>query len=119
MVQKWSLIKMALVGFSQKTLVFLCQIGSIAFFDVPILFVDDRKIRQGLDSLMPGGVNSFVFRRCYRKQFRQTNLKAGGNVRIFGKDAVVFYCQQRKFVFQRCCLCNVSHRAFDLGVNFK
>jgi len=75
---------MALIGFCQKTLVILCQIGRIAFFDVPILFVNDRKIRQGFDSLVPGGVNSFVFRRSYREQFRQAYFKAGGNVRIFG-----------------------------------
>ena len=70
MVQERSLIKMALVGFSQKALVFLCQIGSVVFLDVPILFVDDRKIRQRLNCLMPGGVNSFIFRRSYGKQFR-------------------------------------------------
>jgi hypothetical protein len=56
-----------------------------SFFDVPILFVNDRKIRQGFDRLVPGGMNGFVFRRSYREQFRQTHFKAGGNVRIFGK----------------------------------
>src|SRR5690606_42065308 len=42
MVQKRSLVKMTLVGLCQKTLVISCQIGSIVFFDVPILFVNDR-----------------------------------------------------------------------------
>ena len=39
--------------------------------------------------------------------------------RIFGKYAVVLYCQQWKFAFQSGGLCYISHTAFCLGVNFK
>ena len=51
---------MLLIGLCKKTLVVLCNIRRITFLDVPILFVDNGIVRQGLDSLMPCRVYGIV-----------------------------------------------------------
>ena len=73
---------MLLVGFTQKAQTFTRNVGSIVFLDVPVLFVDNGIIGQRLDGFVPSRMNGFIFRRSYRKQFRQTHFKTGSNVCI-------------------------------------
>jgi len=114
-----TLVEMTLEAPREETHIVLLQLRSVLLLDEPVLLVDDGEIRQDLDCLAPAAMYRLIFRACHGIKLRQFHLESHRDVGIFGDDAAVFHCQQRKSVFQcryfRC----ISHAvsSFRLRVN--
>lgn len=110
----WSFVEVALKGAGQKAEVVLLNVRLVLLFYEPILFVNDRIVRQHFGRLESCRVHSLVFGGGDGEQFRQFHPESYRYVSLFGNDAAMLNGHDRKFTFQRRHFQCVSHRLFRI-----
>ena len=91
---------MQLKGTVQKAHFIFLRVGLVVFFQIPVLAMYYRVVRQHLDRLCSCAVHGSIVCGGDREQLRKENLEADGHIRVLGKDAPFFHGQDRKLTFQ-------------------
>ena len=113
MLQIGPLVEVALKRACEKTPLGTLHVGHITLLGEDVLSMYDAVRGQDSHGLGPCGVHGLVFAFRQSEKLRKLHAVGEGNVPVFGEEAVVFYCQQRKLSlecrgFQRVSHCLVS-----------